>query len=433
MAPPLVTIYVTSLTSAPKVRKYIELLRSSLRALEIRYEEYDLVMDEEAKKRWQRSKPPGVVVGLPGYLVGGEWVGTMEDFEDAVETQTLETFLKQDLDLSAPASTQPSSSTSDDKSSSAGAGAGSAPQRSMQDVELEKLMNEMTDKDLDQLIADLDVSANKNPQPKSKSESTTGSGSRVGAESIPGSGAGIGKGLDDTLSGSVDPTFGTRVGAGAGGSGMGGKGEDTGSELVKAALNGSSDAGYVKEKEGTLVEQVREKVGPAIAEDTANKKLKGDDDKEDLVKGLNEDKEDEDEETRATGRKSDKRGDEKSKGGKTEDDIPDVKETEKELLDQNIKETALEEKEDRDILEAEKVEAQTHLSDEKEQKEEAQSQLFNEKEKEEESKSTTTTTTKVDEGFSDVRQSEKGLLDDLKNETQLEDKEEKEIEAAVEQ
>lgn len=36
---------------------------------------FDLVMDEEAKRRWQRSKPPGMVVGLPGYLVGGEWVG----------------------------------------------------------------------------------------------------------------------------------------------------------------------------------------------------------------------------------------------------------------------------------------------------------------------------------------------------------------------
>lgn len=31
--------------------------------------------EPEAKTRWQRAKPPGVVVGLPGYLVGGEWVG----------------------------------------------------------------------------------------------------------------------------------------------------------------------------------------------------------------------------------------------------------------------------------------------------------------------------------------------------------------------
>jgi hypothetical protein len=36
---------------------------------------FDLVMDQEAKTRWQRAKPPGQVIGLPGYLVAGEWVG----------------------------------------------------------------------------------------------------------------------------------------------------------------------------------------------------------------------------------------------------------------------------------------------------------------------------------------------------------------------
>jgi hypothetical protein len=36
---------------------------------------FDLVNEPEAKTRWQRAKPPGVVVGLPGYLVAGEWVG----------------------------------------------------------------------------------------------------------------------------------------------------------------------------------------------------------------------------------------------------------------------------------------------------------------------------------------------------------------------
>lgn len=32
-------------------------------------------MDTEAKTRWQRAKPPGQVIGLPGFLVGGEFVG----------------------------------------------------------------------------------------------------------------------------------------------------------------------------------------------------------------------------------------------------------------------------------------------------------------------------------------------------------------------
>ncbi|WVR05357.1 hypothetical protein IAU60_002371 [Kwoniella sp. DSM 27419] len=154
MAPPAVTIYVTSLTSQPKVRQHIELLRRSLKGLEIPYEEFDLVIDEDAKKRWQRSKPPGQVIGLPGYLVGGEWVGTMDDFEEAVETQTLPQFLKQDLDLS---STTLSSAGSDQASSTAD---GSLPsQKSVQEVELEKLMRDMTDDDLDKLMSQLGVDA----------------------------------------------------------------------------------------------------------------------------------------------------------------------------------------------------------------------------------------------------------------------------------
>ncbi|OCF36418.1 hypothetical protein I317_01971 [Kwoniella heveanensis CBS 569] len=177
MAPPPVSIYVTSLTSQPKVRQHIDLLRRSLRGLEIPFEEHDLVIDEDAKKRWQRSKPPGVVVGLPGYLVGGEWVGTMDDFEDAVETQRLHEFLKQDLDLSsdpAPPSAHDrqtsASSAPTATTTTAASGTGSGPTaggaaasgaggstKTVQEVELEKLMREMTDSDLDKLMSELGV------------------------------------------------------------------------------------------------------------------------------------------------------------------------------------------------------------------------------------------------------------------------------------
>ena len=57
----------------------------------------------------------------------------MEDFEEAVETGTLPTFLKQDIDLDN----------------------GVDPSRSIQEVELEKLMREMTDTDLDKLAGEL--------------------------------------------------------------------------------------------------------------------------------------------------------------------------------------------------------------------------------------------------------------------------------------
>jgi len=131
MAPPQVTIYVTSLTSTPKVRSHIELLHRGLRGLEIPYETFDLVNDPEAKTRWQRAKPSGQVIGLPGYLVGGEWVGTMDDFEEAVETATLPHFLKQDIDV--------------DPSASGG----------LQQTELENLMRGMSAADLDKLAGEL--------------------------------------------------------------------------------------------------------------------------------------------------------------------------------------------------------------------------------------------------------------------------------------
>ncbi|ODN83337.1 hypothetical protein L202_01498 [Cryptococcus amylolentus CBS 6039] len=146
MSPPLVTIYTTSLTSAPTVRKHHDLLRSSLKGWEIKYVEHDLVMEEDAKRKWQRAKPTGKVIGLPGYLVGGEWIGTMDDFEEAVETQSLVQFLKQDLDIP------------DEPAPAPGAAPGTAPkQKSIQEVELEKLMGEMTNDDLDKLMQDLDV------------------------------------------------------------------------------------------------------------------------------------------------------------------------------------------------------------------------------------------------------------------------------------
>ncbi|TYJ52156.1 hypothetical protein B9479_007253 [Cryptococcus floricola] len=145
MSPPLVTIYTTSLTSAPTVRKHHDLLRSSLKGWDIKYVEHDLVMEEDAKRRWQRAKPTGKVIGLPGYLVGGEWIGTMDDFEDAVETQSLVQFLKQDLDIP------------DEPAPASGAAPGTAPkQKSIQEVELEKLMGEMTNDDLEMTNDDLD-------------------------------------------------------------------------------------------------------------------------------------------------------------------------------------------------------------------------------------------------------------------------------------
>ena len=65
----------------------------------------------------------------------------MEEFEDAVETQTLHTFLKQDLDMSA------------------GGDGDEVANTSVSQMELEKLMREMSESDLDALAGELGVGA----------------------------------------------------------------------------------------------------------------------------------------------------------------------------------------------------------------------------------------------------------------------------------
>jgi len=191
MPPPPVTIYITSLTSTAKVRQQTELLHRSLRGLEIPYESFDLVMDSDAKTRWQRAKPPGVVVGLPGYLVGGEWVGTMDDFELAVESGTLPTFLKQDLDVTGG---------------------------TIQQTELENLMRGMSEADIDALVGELGhgpvgkvgllVPAGAEPEPKPEPETAA----EAPTANLPGGSNGIAGALAGAAS-----TIATSAGAGIGG------------------------------------------------------------------------------------------------------------------------------------------------------------------------------------------------------------------------
>lgn len=159
----LTTSQVTQSSRDPLYRQPIPIEAPSSLTIS---QEYDLVNEPEAKTRWQRSKPPGMVVGLPGYLVGGEWVGvsvgmsntdhgrtaltdapaqTMDEYEEAVEGQYLPSFLKQDIDL--------------DLGNSAAAGTGEAAggTRSVGEAELERLMREMTTEDLDKLAAEVGV------------------------------------------------------------------------------------------------------------------------------------------------------------------------------------------------------------------------------------------------------------------------------------
>lgn len=54
---------------------------------------YDLASDEDAKKLWRR-KAPLDKQQLPGILIGGEFPGTFQEFEEAVEFGELDHFLR---------------------------------------------------------------------------------------------------------------------------------------------------------------------------------------------------------------------------------------------------------------------------------------------------------------------------------------------------
>jgi len=64
-----------------------------LQVKKIPFNTYDLASDEEAKKLWRRKAPQGKQQ-LPGILVGGKFPGTFEEFEDAVEHDELDVFLR---------------------------------------------------------------------------------------------------------------------------------------------------------------------------------------------------------------------------------------------------------------------------------------------------------------------------------------------------
>lgn len=66
---------MTQALSGLRVCGGVRALRPPHRGYSTDAQEFDLATDEEAKKRWQRAKPLGQVIGLPGYLVGGEFIG----------------------------------------------------------------------------------------------------------------------------------------------------------------------------------------------------------------------------------------------------------------------------------------------------------------------------------------------------------------------
>lgn len=90
MAGPIVELFSTSILSNVKVRTRHERYTSVLAIKKIPYVYHDLASDDDAKSRWRRkAKDPQ----LPGILVNNEWVGSYDEFEEAVEFGELELFL----------------------------------------------------------------------------------------------------------------------------------------------------------------------------------------------------------------------------------------------------------------------------------------------------------------------------------------------------
>lgn len=84
---------MTTIASQPALRRRQEYILRILQVKKISYTAYDLASDEEAKRLWKR-KAPTDKPEIPAILVGGKYPGTFEDFEDAVEHDELDIFLR---------------------------------------------------------------------------------------------------------------------------------------------------------------------------------------------------------------------------------------------------------------------------------------------------------------------------------------------------
>ncbi|KAL7285217.1 hypothetical protein ACG7TL_000310 [Trametes sanguinea] len=111
MPPPPIQVFLTTIASQPALRQRQEYLLRVLQVKKVAFTSYDLASDEEAKKLWRRKAPLGYnrpagprradrvlryadKQQLPGILIGGEFPGTIQDFEDAVEFGELDAFLR---------------------------------------------------------------------------------------------------------------------------------------------------------------------------------------------------------------------------------------------------------------------------------------------------------------------------------------------------
>ncbi|SNX86720.1 uncharacterized protein MEPE_05429 [Melanopsichium pennsylvanicum] len=163
MAGSTVELFSTSILSNVKVRTRHERFTSVLAIKKIPYVYHDLASDDDAKSRWRRkAKDPQ----LPGMLVNNEWVGSYDDFEEAVEFGELELFLGVSplATQAAPAAPHPAQSAVSSKDpslyptlpyASEGAGRWKEPDADQFISSLNIKEDELNDADVDALLSDI--------------------------------------------------------------------------------------------------------------------------------------------------------------------------------------------------------------------------------------------------------------------------------------
>ena len=163
MAGSTVELFSTSILSNVKVRTRHERFTSVLAIKKIPYVYHDLASDDDAKSRWRRkAKDPQ----LPGILVDNEWVGSYDEFEEAVEFGELELFLgvSPAAAQAAPSAPHPAQSAVSSKDpslypslpyASEGAGRWKEPDADQFISSLDLKEDELNEADVDALLADI--------------------------------------------------------------------------------------------------------------------------------------------------------------------------------------------------------------------------------------------------------------------------------------
>ncbi|WFD38603.1 uncharacterized protein MJAP1_001562 [Malassezia japonica] len=166
-----VELFTTSILGNPVTRSRHDRYISVLSAHRIPFVYHDLASDDEAKRRWRRkARDPRI----PGLLVRNEWVGTFEEFEEAVEFGELRQFLGYDAPAqpqrTVPAQPPPSTSRLPPAptlmATPAAPGQGARPDGGADEMLAQLLPQgaEITDADVDALLKELEKPLKRTPR-----------------------------------------------------------------------------------------------------------------------------------------------------------------------------------------------------------------------------------------------------------------------------